>query len=212
MITQERQLSDISKVVLYDNINLNIIPDSLDFLVINCPENLINFITSDNSNKILTLSNKNKCNWLRSYDYQINTDLHTSSLSELEYRGSGSISNKGLWETPRFEINVFEGTNTINMNLSADNVVVKLHNGQADMYLNGRAGEALVYNAGEGYIFMQNFNSDNCDIRHKGTGDCHVNVSETLDASLEYVGNIHYYGNPEEINTQLSGSGKFIKH
>jgi len=49
----------------------------------------------------------------------------------------------------------------------------------------------------------------NCQISIEGSGDCEVNVTETLDASIKGSGSIYYRGSPG-ITTNIKGSGTLI--
>jgi hypothetical protein len=48
-----------------------------------------------------------------------------------------------------------------------------------------------------------------CRIRIEGSGECEVNVTETLDAAIKGSGNIYYRGHPR-ITTDIKGSGTLI--
>jgi hypothetical protein len=48
-----------------------------------------------------------------------------------------------------------------------------------------------------------------CQISIEGSGDCEVNVSETLDAHIKGSGSIYYKGSPG-ITTNIKGSGTLI--
>jgi len=48
-----------------------------------------------------------------------------------------------------------------------------------------------------------------CRIQIEGSGECEVNVTETLDAAIKGSGNIYYRGHPR-ITTDIKGSGTLI--
>ncbi len=208
----ERPLEHFTKVVLQDNMHLTIIPDSIDFLRLEAPSNLADFITSDVKDKVLFLRNTNRCNWLRSYNNDINIELHSSNISSLEYRGSGDVNIDGCISGDSFNIDVHDGSGTITAFVSLNNLGVKIHNGVADIYVSGSSGYTEVYNAGRGYIYLQDCKSSFARVIHRGTGDCHVKAVSKMDIFLEYVGNVHYYGQPDELYTHVTGSGQIIAH
>jgi len=51
-----------------------------------------------------------------------------------------------------------------------------------------------------------------CEVEIYGSGDCDVNVSESLDVRINGSGNVTYKGNPAEVNQKVSGSGGAHKH
>jgi len=211
-IEQLRNIEAFNKVELKDNVNLTIIQDTVNELLLNVPENLANFIVTDVKDSVLYISNENKCNWLRSFKIEIGITIKTNTLKNIDCQGSGVVKSVGFIERDYFEININEASGDVYLELKTNETKVKLHNGPANIYINGYSKFSSVYNAGNGFIFMQNFDTQYTDIRHVGTGQCHVKASDYLSATLEYVGDINYYGNPTNVLLIDKGDGKIIKH
>jgi hypothetical protein len=66
--------------------------------------------------------------------------------------------------------------------------------------------------SGSGDVKAFGFDAKKADITISGSGNVEVNVAESLEVVISGSGNILYKGSPAVINSQISGSGKLIKH
>lgn len=211
IITEGRSLESFNRIELRDNINLIIIPDTINFMHVEAPENLMKFIISDVQGQNLVIRNDNRCNWLRSFENDISVRLHLKTLEGVEIRGMGDIKNEGFLQSDIFHIDAYAASGNIDLQVQAKEIHVKIHNGPSFITVKGTGERAYVYNAGEGYIFMQNFTAQQSFVVHNGTGDCHIKAERFLDISLEYVGDVYYYGQPDTLNKTITGSGRIHK-
>jgi len=207
----ESLLNEFATIELFNNINLTIVKDTINKIIIEAPENLIPYIKSDIEKDILFLQNNNKCNWLRNMNIEINATVHTKNLTTLNYRGSGFVINNEMLHVNEFTINIYDGSGLINLNLNSEILNVKLHNGPCDINLSGKTNYLELYNAGEGFMLLQNLKANDVHVRHKGTGNCHVRAINNLEISLEYVGHVFLYGIPPYYTAYISGSGKIYQ-
>lgn len=84
-------------------------------------------------------------------------------------------------------------------------------NGAGDIDLWGNGNTLSCRINGAGNISAFDFPAKYCTAKISGTGNCTVNVSENLDASISGVGNITYDGNPKSVKSSISGIGKINK-
>ena len=75
----------------------------------------------------------------------------------------------------------------------------------------GTSDEAFIHSEGLGDIDCSEFKTKNTKVVSKGTGDLSVNAQNSIDISITGIGNVNYYGNPEEVKTDISGIGKARK-
>ena len=87
-VEQHRSLNSFNKIVLRDNVNLTILQDTINDMVLNVPENLANFVKTEVKDSVLNISNDNRCNWLRSFNIEINAFVRTNNLKNIECHGS----------------------------------------------------------------------------------------------------------------------------
>jgi hypothetical protein len=69
--SESRNISDFKKIILEDNINLYITPDTIYSLTIEAGAHLLKSIKTEVTDSCLILKNENKCNWVRNYKDKI---------------------------------------------------------------------------------------------------------------------------------------------
>ncbi len=108
-----------------------------------------------------------------------------------------SITNKGIGEISIDDCHV--GT----FNLTSKSV------GSIDV--KGTANETIIHSEGMGEIDCSEFKSEKTKVVSKGVGNLSVYAEKTIDISVTGIGNVSYYGNPEEVKTDISGIGKITR-
>jgi hypothetical protein len=86
-----------------------------------------------------------------------------------------------------------------------------VHLGTADLFATGRSDINLIYNNSYGSVYAEELENNITYTTNSGTGDIFVAVDKELYVKIEEAGNIYYHGNPQKIETQITGTGKLIK-
>lgn len=105
-----------------------------------------------------------------------------------------TIENNGVGEMKNNEVYV----TTMNINSK----------GVGAIEVRGTAINTLVKSDGVGEIDSRNLKSKNTTVKCAGIGSISVHASEIIDISLSGIGNVNFYGNPADVNTNISGLGK----
>lgn len=79
--------------------------------------------------------------------------------------------------------------------------------GVGEIELKGSCDRQKISLSGVGKIQNDDMRSEECRARVSGVGNCEVNASESLDASVSGMGRIVYFGNPKDVKTSVSGIG-----
>ena len=79
--------------------------------------------------------------------------------------------------------------------------------GAAKIHASGHLDQLKVHLAGAGTANLSNLKSINTHVTVDGVGRVIVHTSETLDATMNGLGAIHYIGNPREVRTRMNGLG-----
>lgn len=207
----KKELKDFTVVHLYDKLNLNIVPDTSNWVEVKGGENLIGLISTEIKNGELTLKNNNKANWTRSYERQINIDLHAKDLRHIKFYGSGNITSSTTIKSDTLEVEMFKASGSIHLDLDVKVAKCGQHTGPADLTYTGRANEVFVYSGGNGIIHTDKLITDNCMINNSGTGDFYVNANRYLEVQIYYIGNVFYDGSPSLIYKSIKGDGELKK-
>ncbi|HEY4966123.1 MAG TPA: DUF2807 domain-containing protein, partial [Puia sp.] len=103
------------------------------------------------------------------------------------------------------------GSGSINLKLIADSVDAIIRTRNADISFSGYGNYSSIYCAAEGSINLSHFITRVAYIQSTSIRDIHVNVTGNLYASILYLGNVYYTGNPVYIQSTITSSGKLIQ-
>jgi hypothetical protein len=208
--TQVRYLTDFEKIVIYDKIDVFLIADSISYVEVKSGKNIIPKLTTEIENNELTIKNENRCNWVRSFDIPFEVYVHYTEISQIDARGAGNIISTNTIVADRLLINAWESVSTIDIDIQTDYFKVALHTGNADLNVSGNTNEAYFYVNPNGYLNALGLESDYLSITSNSPADSYVRADGTFIAVLNYVGNVFYAGNPNNLYIEENHSGKCI--
>ena len=79
--------------------------------------------------------------------------------------------------------------------------------GAGSLEMDGEVDDLEIRVSGAGEADTRDLKANNVDIVVSGAGDATVYAARSIKAKVSGVGNIDYYGNPEEKRTRVSGIG-----
>jgi len=121
----------------------------------------------------------------------IRVDVYTNELSGVDLNGSGDI---------------YVGAGIDGESLHAE------INGSGEIEIASNTYDDLSLKVnGSGEIRARDAEADNADARISGSGKITLTVHNYLNAKISGSGTIDYSGNPERVDTEVSGSGKIRK-
>jgi hypothetical protein len=209
--SEERVLTPFSQLTLEDNIDLLLIQGDTEKIEITAPENIIPNIQTLISDGMLTVSNKADCRWMRSADEKIKVRLYFKELSLISYEGSGNITNSDTLKLSSLRLNSETGAGNIELTVDNQSTAAIILKENAGMILHGRTEYCETYTNARGLLNLEDLAVKRMYIIYSGLADTHVQVSEVLDATIRYKGNVYYKGNPLITRSDYFSSGKLIK-
>lgn len=210
-VKESRPAAAFDFIYLHDHINLVITQDTFHRIEVEAPGNLIRFIKTDIEGNNLTIKNQNKCDFLRSYKYEINVYVSLISLGNIYFTGSGHITTANTIKTPEIDINFWSASGTLSMALEAGKARCNMHTGPGDITLKGSAGSGSVYSMGNGFMRLGDFPIGYAFVNNSGTGDFFISVEKEMTVAIHSLGSVYYSGDPGKIKTEITGKGELIK-
>lgn len=208
---QLRTLQPFTVVQVEKNVDVVFVPDTAEFVVVSCGQNLIDLIKTDVTDGKLTITNHNKCNWVRKLDTPIKAEVHLRALKELYYKGSGTITNVDTLRNDNLLVDCYDASGNINLVVKNGWNVVAQHTGNADVTLRGIVSANTMFSGGNGFIDCRNLITPQAFVRHSGTGNFYVFAADSLDVKIELIGDVYYFGHPPVITKTITGTGKLIE-
>lgn len=198
-----------NEIELFDDINLILINDSLNFTSITGPVNLIEFVELNVENNLLSIRNLNKCDFLRS-EKEINIHFHYTNLNKVNLSGYGNLSN---YDTLKHNIiiNANNAYSNINLTINSDSVQVYLLKGSTSLSLAGFCNSLYGYNSGIAPFNASLLTSKKVHINSNSIARTDIIVIENLNAEIRSYGDIYYSGSPLTTNFSITGEGKIIQ-
>ncbi|NNC82229.1 MAG: hypothetical protein HKN79_01520 [Flavobacteriales bacterium] len=211
-ITETRHPGAFHSLMLYDDIDYDLIQDSTDKVVIECGENLVNFVSTEIDNGVLSIRDENSCHWLRSLPVKIKVRVHFTQLASIRNEGSGILRTVGAMEQ---EVIVFDNYHSASENyleIKAQEATIRINAGGPVIEVKGESHHVNLRNSGIGKLHAEELVSHSVWADNQG----HGTIRTTVDGGLFWYlldgyGDIYYRGEVEEyIEVSRTGEGELI--
>jgi len=206
IVTETRALPDFSEVYLNDNISLTIVRSDTCYIEITTGENIIENITSNVSDNILSLCNTNNLDWIRTYDYELSATLYYKNIQKIVSNSSGTLNSRNQFNDPDFDdyywIEVDGGSGDIDIILNdCKKVHFLYYSGTSRVTFRGENNHYMqIDKHSYGILDARNCAVQRIDIHNRAIADCYVWASDVLNAQISHCGNIYYKGEPDRIS------------
>lgn len=201
--SETRNISGFTGVKSSGSIDVTIIQGN-DFSVsVENDENLIPLIVTEVRDGILVIHYKD--------DYNINDD-HSSvtvtapAINKVAVSGSSDIKTTGTLKSDKEISFAISGSGDITANVDAPSIKFS-GSGSGDISLEGRTKDFECRMSGSGNIKCANLKAENVDLSISGSADGKVFASVSLKARVSGSGDVTYYGNPQNPEIKVAGSG-----
>jgi hypothetical protein len=209
--SEEREVSSFTYLELKDNVDVYLTYAPEYRITVRAGKNIIPGIKTELSGYSLTISNENTCNWVRSYESPIEVYLSFPKIDSIHYMASGNLSSTNQLVGDSLNLDVLEGAGSINLWIHMKRSWFYLHYGTADLTVKGYSHINHLYSEGYGPADARDLNTVFSYVTNKSTNDCFVRSSLELEATIDNVGDVYYWGNPPTVSRSGSGSGSLIE-
>ena len=206
--------ADFDKLFLNAHLEYELVQDSTDKLVIIGGENVIKKVEwSISDDKTLTISNKNKCHFLRNERKVIKVEIHYTNIYNIHFEGTEPLKTRGTLNTNYFVLFIRDGAGPVTMDLNCISVVADISHGWGNYVLTGNTDHAFIGARSNGYGDALGLNvNQSIYVSHETSGTLKVNCGNLpLDGYLKGNGNILYKGTPSSMNILDTGGGEVLK-
>lgn len=197
---------------LKEHIEYKLVQDSTNKVIVRGGSNLLNFVEVIGEDGVLTIANKNRCNYLRSYEIP-EVEIHYTTLVNILFEGTERLYNEDTLVTDYLTLTLRDGAGLMDLNVHAIDINAINTHGWGRLTLKGQTQTLRGNLMGDGKFDFSQLNATNqVKLITSSSVDQQVNASGVpLSVELNGIGNIYYYGQPSVINSVQYGSGKLIK-
>ncbi len=159
---------------------------------------------------VLTIKQDDDWKWWKNWSgKKVKIYITNPTFDHVSVSGSGDIMGQNMLQSKNMYIGV-SGSGKINLDIKTVDLDSKI-SGSGNMKLEGSARNTNFQISGSGNLDAEELASETCSVRISGSGNCRVNVDDSLESRVSGSGNIYYRGNPEKLSNQSSGSGSIKK-
>ena len=191
--------------------------DSSNQIIVRGGENLIHKIELTQTDSVLTIRNKNKCNFLRKKDSEDNSDkivveIHYPAYHYIIGEPTDSILFMDTITGEHLDITVSNGAASMDLNVNLNSLYILFHDGAGDFKVRGNvAWKSDLIVKTNSWGNAEGLNCPNYFLHNRSTGDLHVNLSNAgASVFLHGTGNIYYTGAYTSVTIDKQGDGEFL--
>jgi hypothetical protein len=213
IVTDVRTVSTFSVLDVYDKIDVYYTQDttsSLYTITVVTGKHLLSNVSTEVSGGVLQIKNNNKCNFVRGSHNEVTVYIIAPYIENFIQDGVGTIYSANTMKQDSVNYNI-NNSGDIHLNVNVQSIKGSLY-GVGDIYLTGNAQNHNVNASGECFVNAQTLQTSYSYVVYNSTGQANVNVTNELDATISYQGNIYYNGNPSVIHKSGTGSGELIQN
>lgn len=207
IVTQVRELDNFTEVHVNEYINLSLVRSDTCYIEITTGKNIIDNITTEVNNGILTICNTTTCNWIRPYNYKCEATLYFKDITNFIFASSGTLETKnnytGYIQSPnfyRFEVDGGSGDIDLNVNNCNDlRIVYRYGISRLDLHGSNNQG-FVIYKRSYGIIDARNYDAEVVHVTTKSPSDCFISANSYIEAEINDLGNIYYKGEPDSTS------------
>lgn len=181
--SETRTVSGFDYVELKGSGNVEISFGTTESITVKADDNIVPLIETSVLGGTLVINTKPFTTMTTANEIKISVTM--KSLQGLIISGSGNIDVAGL---------------------DGKNMIVELP-GSGNITVKGTADSVTIRLPGSGNIFCEGLKTKSATVTMDGSGNITVFASDLLDASIRGSGSIHYFGNPAQVKTNITGSG-----
>lgn len=135
--------------------------------------------------------------------------ITVSNINSLSVSSSGKILGQNAFKTDDLALSV-SGSGKIELKTDSDDLDVSI-SGSGKVDLTGTASILEASISGSGKVRAEDLRTKSCKVKISGSGSCEVYAEESIDARISGSGSVYYKGDPKNVNSSTSGSGKIRK-
>lgn len=217
IVQREIDVNVFTKIVVYQRVQLFIEAGTIQKVVVESGENLINDVEVIVDDGLLILVDNNTCNFIRDYDI---TKVYVTSPNIAEIRNSSGleVTSIGTLTYPKLKLlsenyeNEDDYYNDGNFKLTLNVEEIEISsNGYSSFRLSGDANKAFFNTyAGNAHILAENLTANEINIFHRSTGRMVVRPIESIRGKIMGIGNVIAMNRPPIVDVEELYTGALI--
>ena len=210
LIDVAREVDPFHSVILNTVGNVNLTFGVEQSVVVEVDHNLLKFVTTDVTGGVLVID-RNVPNDVKVTGQSLTVDVTMSSLRSLtlDESGVGSFAtDSSEFQVDNVNLDLI-GLGNMDLELEVGQQLLLQLSGVGNVTLWGSANRFDCEHSAVGNVEAFDLAVNNCTVVSSGVGDTKVNVTSSLDVTIDSTGSVYYKGRPS-IDSLITGSGQLI--
>lgn len=205
-------VGDVDSLLLYDDLFYTLIQGKQSKVVLSGGENLLGHIEIFSENGKLTIKNKNKCNFLRSFKNKISALIYVDSVRSIHYEGSSELKSEDTLHSQELRLSITDGAGDVELTLKNGYTSAVITHGFGNFKLFGETNSAFLNCSTNSYCDTRSFVAKNWLTVNSNTVSSMLINGNTanLDVIIREKGDVKYIGTPLSKTIKRSGKGRLI--
>jgi len=209
-ILLKRSTEVYESIRLSGSFNVELVDGMVGNLTLQGEENLLKHIITEVKNGKLYLAIENGYKLVPSLKKKaIQLTIPVERINSIKILGSGNIVSKKTLRSEGFMTSI-TGSGNITTSLDVETLSTNVA-GSGCLNFSGKAKNFSASTAGNCNINAYDLEADDVGLDITGSGTIKVMARKKLKARVSGYGNIHYQGNPENVDFKTNGSGRVFK-
>ncbi len=201
--TETRKTADYDMVKVQGFMDVKLEKGTEGTITITTDDNIHEYIIVEVKDGKLIIKVENKVNIQTKKGVHITVPF--KDLEGVSLTGSGDVTTTDTIKSSNFETTL-TGSGDMSLDVDASSVDAKI-TGSGDLVLAGNTNDLEIKLTGSGDFSGKSLESQNTEVYVSGSGDATVNAANSLKARVNGSGDIQYYGNPQQTDKKVMGSG-----
>jgi hypothetical protein len=207
IIEQEIQLASFRIIEAHDEVDIYLINSTAQRIVIKAGKNLIPQIHLNVEDDILTITNDNSCNWVRSPENP-GIYIYSNDVSGIGIFDFANIYSEGTLNLDKLSI-FSDGTGNFDMDIDLDSLFVE------SIYISnftfiGNVDFLDLLIAADSRFLARNLSAADIKIDHNGSNRVELYPLDKLEGIIQSTGSVYYFNEPETLDVTLRSTGQLI--
>ena len=195
-VSEIRELPNKTVINIFDDADVLLIQDSLNYIEVASYSNLVSFIETNSIDTAIEIRDLNRCNFIRDKDIENTVTIHYSNIETLNLHGTGKVTFMGEIIQDNLEVNSYNSRSEFTLNISCHKLQCVFIEGSINANISGSSDSTYIYQSKHSIVNASNLTSTYLHFSNRSTGDGHVGPANILAVELLDVGNIYYLGSP----------------
>ncbi len=209
--TETRTVSVFNQIVISSKVNVYLKQDNYYEVSVKAGKNMLSNIHTEAANGVLTIKDKNTCNFVRDPKNHIDIYITAPHFKYIKQLGEGTVYCVNTIQEDTLIIRI-EASGDVHMDINTHLFDGSTH-GNGDCYVSGTTDYFYYNYNGTNFIYASGLNVHSyIYLESHSVGHAYVNANNIgMDAALFTDGNIYYTGTPAFMHYTSRGKGSVIK-